>query len=274
MIGEKFNKLTVLAVSEERKYNLLNFKCICDCGEETLATKAQLLKGKKKSCGCLKNEKRLLGSKYSVSIGDVFGRLRVISEAFPNKDGHYRVRCLCECGNESDVTTRQLHLSMVVSCGCKRLEGQYKHGMYDTRPMSIYGHMKRRCTTPKEAHYEDYGGRGISYDPKWETFEGFWEDMGEGYSDELELDRIDPNGNYCKENCRWVDKYMQAFNTRKRKDNTSGKSGVYLNSRSGKWCAKISFEGRQISLGTYVSFEDAVKAREEAELKYYGFTKE
>lgn len=146
--------------------------------------------------------------------------------------------------------------------------------MYDTRPMSIYGHMKRRCDTEKEANYSEYGGRGITYDPKWKTFQGFWEDMSEGYSDELELDRIDPDGNYCKENCRWVDKYVQAFNTRMRKDNTSGKSGVYKNPKTSKWYAKISFEGKQISLGTYTVFEDAVEAREKAELKYYGFNKE
>jgi len=272
--GVKYNKLTVVGISETRPYNSTAYDCICDCGKETIATKYQLLKGKKQSCGCIKQEKGPRGSKYKVEKDQVFGRLTVASEQFANKDGHYRVKVVCECGQESQPTVRQLVLGKVVSCGCKRLEGNYIHGMHNSRPKSIYHHMKRRCTTEKEAKYEDYGGRGISYDPKWETFLGFWEDMEEGYSDELELDRIDVDGNYCKENCRWVDKYLQAFNTRKRKDNSSGKTGVYLNNKTEKWYSKISYEGKQISLGTFSSYEEACAARTAAEIEYYGFSKE
>ena len=150
----------------------------------------------------------------------------------------------------------------------------FVHGMHDSRPANIHRHMKRRCDAPKEAGYFHYGGRGISYDPKWATFKGFWEDMSDGYSDELELDRINSNGNYRKENCRWVDQTLQAFNTRKRIDNMSGKSGVSWDKRNGKWYAYINIHNKRHSLGMHEDLEFAIFLREEAELKYYGFIKD
>jgi len=74
--------------------------------------------------------------------------------------------------------------------------------------------MKRRCNNPNNNAYRNYGGRGITYCKEWEKFENFWRDMEEGYDDNLTLDRIDNNGNYCKENCRWVDYKTQMNNMR------------------------------------------------------------
>lgn len=68
---------------------------------------------------------------------------------------------------------------------------------------SWYG-LKRRCDCPNQTGYERYGGRGISYDPNWSTFEGFYMDMGDKPGPNYELDRINNNGNYCKDNCHWV----------------------------------------------------------------------
>jgi len=213
-------------------------------------------------------------SKYSVVEGERYGRLTVKQSFVGTVNGHRNCEVVCDCGKVKYAVIRDVVLARVVSCGCKRLEGMYIHGMYKSRPFSIYGHMKRRCDTPKEAGYPYYGGRGISYDPKWGTFEGFWEDMSEGYSDELELDRIDPNKNYCKENCRWANQEIQCFNTRKRIDNKSGKSGVSWDKKSGRWHVYINIHSRRYNLGTYGDLELAILIREEAEIKYYGFTKE
>lgn len=85
------------------------------------------------------------------------------------------------------------------------------HGMRRTRTYNIWSRMKYRCNNPKDSRYEYYGGRGIGYDKRWEKFEAFFADMGEapeGHS----LDRLDNDGNYTKENCKWSTPKEQANN--------------------------------------------------------------
>jgi hypothetical protein len=134
--------------------------------------------------------------------------------------------------------------------------------------------MLGRCYDEREEGYENYGGRGITVCDSWrEDFRNFIEDMGER-PEKFVLDRIDPDGNYCPENCRWVDRNISSYNTRKASNNTSGRTGVYWFERVGKWVAAIHVKGEQIHLGYFLDFEDAVKAREDAEIKYYGVNKE
>lgn len=76
-------------------------------------------------------------------------------------------------------------------------------------------HMKQRCSNPKNPGYRHYGGRGISYDPKWESFSAFFDDMSGDFKEHLTLERINVNGNYNKKNCTWITKGEQSCNTRK-----------------------------------------------------------
>lgn len=86
------------------------------------------------------------------------------------------------------------------------------HGMSYTRPYKIWRKMLERCNDPKNNRYRYYGGKGITVCDEWGTFEGFWRDMEAGYQDGLTIDRINVNGNYEKQNCRWVTLQQQNMN--------------------------------------------------------------
>lgn len=89
---------------------------------------------------------------------------------------------------------------------------RYSHGMSGTRPYGIWKGMLNRCRNPKVKNYSRYGGKGIKVCDRWLKFEAFWEDMKDGYKDNLEIDRIKSDGNYEPNNCRWVTETVQGRN--------------------------------------------------------------
>jgi hypothetical protein len=120
--------------------------------------------------------------------------------------------------------------------------------------------MKARCTNKNLDNYKYYGGRGIKVCDNWKGKNGlqqFITDMG-GRPDHHQLDRIDVNGNYCKENCRWVNKYIQMGNT----TTNNQVPGVGWHKQRQKYRARIKINGKEKSLGLYDKFEDAVLARQ------------
>lgn len=187
--------------------------------------------------------------------GKRFGLLTVLSVTHKAKNGYYW-DCICDCGKHTNVLATRLIQGTTKSCG--HLQGNKgvgrKHGMKYTRIYNTWRNMKHRCLNEKSENYYLYGGRGITFCEKWERFEGFYEDMKEGYNDELQLDRIDVNGNYCKENCRWVTRKENANNKR----NTTYITYNGVTRTSGEWAeligAKLPTITKRVRLG-YTPYE-------------------
>ena len=208
--------------------------------------------------------------------GQVFSRLTVIERDINTKKGQATWKCLCQCGNYCIVTSSRLVQLHTKSCGClntERVSNMNKtHGLTSTSEYQSWRGMKERCNNPKNSHYELYGGRGISYPETWNNFNLFLEDMGER-PEGTQLDRINVNLSYSKDNCKWSDLTQQAFNIRLKSNNTSGRTGVYFNEKLFKYTAIITHYKIVKALGTFDSFEEACKARENAEIELYGFSK-
>lgn len=191
--------------------------------------------------------------------GMTFNHLKVVEESGRNKNGQVIWLCECDCGNLSKVNGYNLRNDKIKSCGCRKTESNTKHGQRKTRLYKIWSDMKRRCDNPKAPQYEYYGGRGIEYCQDWGKFIPFYQwAIESGYNDSLTIDRIDSDGNYEPDNCRWATKEEQSRNQRVRKDNMSGAKGVYKIHETGKYTAHFS-------LGVFDTFEEAKEAREQAE---------
>jgi hypothetical protein len=157
--------------------------------------------------------------------GKRFGRLTARNPDGRDKQGRIFWMCGCECGQTKRVRASHLRSRAVLGCGCDRYArtaGKVKkHGhAAGKKPSPIYNswaQMHSRCSNPKHNRYHRYGGRGIFVCAKWKTFEGFLSDMGDSWSPGLSIDRIDNDGNYEPENCRWATASQQAKNRSKAK---------------------------------------------------------
>lgn len=211
-------------------------------------------------------------------IGKVYGRLTVICraprpEGIKTKSAYWL--CKCSCGNEKITNSDLLNSQRTRSCGCLLRESSkkrsYKHGYYGTRLYQCYVDMVRRCHNEKEKWYANYGAKGIEVCEEWRNNPKSFFDwsMQNGYDDNLTIDRIDNNGNYTEENCRWTTQSVQNFNKGVRKNSTTGHTGVSFNKNSQKYVAYICKNNENTVLGYFSDIKDAIEVRIQAEKSFY-----
>lgn len=208
-------------------------------------------------------------------IGKTYNRLTILEEVerhvYPSGDTRRKFLAQCSCGSPPKTyLISELRSGNTKSCGCWNLENLRSHGMHETRQYQCWADMKTRCDNPKNKYYSYYGGRGITYCEKWKTFEGFWEDMKDTYSDDLTLNRRDNDGNYCKENCEWDTKNFQGHMRRKLDGTLLESIGMVQNPDNGIFYTRIKINSNGVGLGTYATEEQAAKAYDDASEIIYG----
>ena len=146
-------------------------------------------------------------NKNKYIIGNTYGKLKLIEVYYKNKRLYAKTKCI-ECGKEKHLRASDLYNIKQISCRCNII----KHGLNESRIYGIYHNMKDRCLNPRCDAFKNYGGRGIKICDEWLNENGFinfynWA-INNGYNNELTIDRININGNYEFNNCRWITKSL------------------------------------------------------------------
>lgn len=204
-------------------------------------------------------------------IGRKFGRLTILSVFQKISSRGYKVTCThckCDCGVEKDVEMYSLLKGLTGSCGCKGKESRLKsntiHNLSKHPLYRTFFQMKQRCYNKKNPKYDIYGGRGIIICEEWlnNPIKFIEWSLNNGWDKNLSIDRIDVNGDYSPENCRWTNDHIQASNKTLYKNNSSNYVGIRQDIRyKSSWIARITINNKKHHIGTFKTKKDALDAR-------------
>ncbi len=190
--------------------------------------------------------------KYRMDLtGQRYGRLLILGEAkrtqTPNGIWHRRWTCQCDCSKIVAVDMGAIRAGNILSCGCLNRElvskRRAKHRMCGTRTYHSWQLMTARCNNPNTPKWHRYGGRGIYICERWKVFVNFLKDMGEIPFDKTSIGRINNDGPYCKDNCRWETAKEQANNTKTNRMLTL--NGVSKNTT--QWSSELGINRRTLT---------------------------
>lgn len=223
-IGEQYGELTIIDDYYDKVKKCRMVRCKCSCGNEMVTRRYKVINGKVKHCSARGHNTKMDDPKY---IGQRFGKLTVIGFEYDEHTASVKWKCKCDCGNERTDFPFRIKSSQVDKCiECATKESaeraskiNTRHGMSGSRIYNIWSGMIARCYNPSSDSYKYYGGRGIKICDDWrESFEAFYAwAITHGYQEDLTIDRLDFNGNYEPDNCRWATYKQQAENKRKPK---------------------------------------------------------
>lgn len=159
--------------------------------------------------------------RFKALDGRRFGMLTVVSRV-ENKNGKAMWLCSCDCGDGCIVAGTSLRAGARTSCGkhrtiaqSEKCYGRPKHGQSYTPEYRAWVNLRSRCNSPTAPAYHDYGARGIRVCERWDSFETFYADMGQRPSPAHSIDRINNDGDYEPDNCRWTTNVEQQRNQRR-----------------------------------------------------------
>ncbi len=286
MIGQVFNRLTVISYYGVDKGRRILWLCECNCGsgKEVIVPTCDLKNGHTKSCGCLKRE---AGAARVIDItGQKFGRLTVISHSGSNEDRRSLWLCKCDCdGKEVTVTGKELRNGSVKSCGCLSREISSKNGKLNKKynTYDLTGEYGIGYTQKDEPFYFDLEDFDLIKDYCW--FITKKEKMVYGglgskrillhrlvmdCPDDMQVDHLyQLRYDNRKSQLRIVNNSQNQMNTKIRSNNTSGVKGVYFHNDSMKWASNIKAGGK-CWCKEFIKKEDAIAYRKMLEVEHHG----
>lgn len=209
----------------------------------------------------------------SVQEGNIYSNVKVLEFSHINNHGKKVYSCECLlCNSNFETLGTLVKNGRTKSCGClqKNITGdRFKtHGMSNERVYKIWKGIKSRCRHKSYHAYNRYGGRGIKVCDEWENdFMKFYTDMKDTYFDGAELDRIDNDGDYCAENCRWIT-HKENSNNRTKYFNKSGYTGIHYRETKNRYEANVCINRIPKHIGVYHSLEEAVNGRKDFIIDY------